>query len=523
VHGALVFLIVRSFRNSVRARLRRLKQPRYLAVAVGVVLYFGSMSFSRSHGGGFSIPPAYERTAQVALGIGVATLMAIAWLLPASASLRVSLPEVHFLFTAPVTRREFLTYKVVRLLSGVAGTGVFITLVAGPLRPLAGLVFLIKTTAIAALLALHEAGVSLYRQNQKDKGALAGARRLRVLAAAFTLIAVSALITARFSLAKGGELLLLLPILLALIAAEFVWLLRSDAAFEEEAALLAEKAKAQLARVERRQPRLTANRTARFALAARGPVETAILWKNWLLLTRGSSTQWIGSAAVLLMFVVVFLVGFGTAADDPVAPILGFVIAGIVVLFGPATLRLDLRHDLANLPLIKTWPVRGAAIVRGEVLAPAIALSIAAVAGILISAAFAPVGVLPSPSPIGRLNFALCASAVACALIVAQLVIQNGIAVIFPAWIRITPPTSGGAGVEIMGQSLVVMYGGMLLLGVASIVPGAVAALLLFTAGGIAAPAMSFTLLLLIESYAAIEILGAAFDRLDLKDVTVAE
>ena len=40
--------------------------------------------------------------------------------------------------------------------------------------------------------------------------------------------------------------------------------------------------------------------------------------------------------AVVLLFVVGFLAAFGTAKGDSVAPVLGFVFAGMVVLLGPA-------------------------------------------------------------------------------------------------------------------------------------------------------------------------------------------
>ena len=46
--------------------------------------------------------------------------------------------------------------------------------------------------------------------------------------------------------------------------------------------------------------------------------------------------------------------------------------AAIAVLLGPQMLRNDLRQDLARLPLLKTWPVSGAALIRGEVLAPTV-------------------------------------------------------------------------------------------------------------------------------------------------------
>ena len=156
---------------------------------------------------------------------------------------------------------------------------------------------------------------------------------------------------------------------------------------------------------------------------------------------------------------------------------------------------------------------------RGEMLAPAIALSAAALAAVVISGLAAPAGMLSSD---GRLGLIVGATAGGLALIVAQLVIQNGIAVAFPAWVRITP-AAGSGGVELIGQSLMVLYGGWLLLIAASILPGVAAATVLFMLGGAALPGMTFAVLLLFECFVAIECLGRLFERIDLRDVALAE
>ena len=522
MHSALTFLTVCSIRNSVRTRLRRLRQPRYLLAAIGVVLYFGTMILNRRHSGGFAIPPRFEGVARIGTAAALAGLMALAWIQPIGRSLRFTLPEVHFLFAAPVTRRELLEYKMVRLLIGVAGTGLFFTLIGGPLRPAAGVVFFLKTTGILSLLGLQEAGVSLFRQNREDTAALSRRRALPVLAAAVMLVAFSSIALARFAFAAvPGEFLALLPLVILAIGAEAIWVVRSAAAFEEQAALQAEKAMTQPARAQMPQPRLTATRRPTgFSLAPYGPVETAILWKNWLLLTRGSGTPRIGAAAIVLLLVVGFLAAFGTAHGDSVAPVLGFVLAGMVVLLGPAMIRIDLRHDLANLALIKTWPA-GASIVRGEVLAPAIALTAVTFAAIVVAAIFAPASMLPSTTLIGRIAFLAVATMAASALILAQLVIQNGIAAFFPAWIRVGAG-AGDAGVELIGRNLIVMYGGLVALIGMAVVPGAAAAIVLFAVGGPLLSAAAFALVLVVECYVTVEVLGRVIDRTDLRDVMVA-
>jgi hypothetical protein len=187
-------------------------------------------------------------------------------------------------------------------------------------------------------------------------------------------------------------------------------------------------------------------------------------------------------------------------------------------------LRVDLRQDLAHLVVIKTWPVPGAAIVRGEVLAPAIALSAAAAAGILVGALFAPDKMILSGGDVaGRVGFFVAATVAACAAVVAQLVIQNGIAAMYPAWIRITPGATQPGGIEMMGQILVVMYGGLLALLLAALPPAVGAAAIRFATGEWLAPAAVFAVLLSIESYAATELIGRVLDRTDLQDVALAD
>ena len=74
-----------------------------------------------------------------------------------------------------------------------------------------------------------------------------------------------------------------------------------------------------------------------------------------------------------------------------------------------------------------------------------------------------------------------------------------------------------------MGQMMVVLYGGLFVLVLAAIVPAAAAAAIYFLTRGALAPAAVFALALLIESYAATEIIGAALDWVDLQDVAVAD
>jgi hypothetical protein len=113
-----------------------------------------------------------------------------------------------------------------------------------------------------------------------------------------------------------------------------------------------------------------------------GPPETAILWKNLILVGRYLSLR---TLLRLLPLIVVFGLFASNAAAAGVAAFIGALslpLAAMAVLLGPQMMRNDLRQDLARLAMLKTWPVRGAALIRGEVLAPTVVVT--AVAWLLL-------------------------------------------------------------------------------------------------------------------------------------------
>src|SRR5918993_5257996 len=119
--GAFLYRTVCSIRNGVRMRVRRIRQPRYLAITLFLLLYVGSMLFSRPAAGIFTIPPAYRHLIEFA-AIGLATiLLGLAWVLPNSVALQFTSAEVHLLFPAPVSRRQLIAYKIWRILLPAAG------------------------------------------------------------------------------------------------------------------------------------------------------------------------------------------------------------------------------------------------------------------------------------------------------------------------------------------------------------------------------------------------------------------
>ena len=189
------------------------------------------------------------------------------------------------------------------------------------------------------------------------------------------------------------------------------------------------------------------------------------------------------------------------------------------IMMGPQMARSDLRQDLLHLELLKTWPLRGADVVRGEMIWPASVVVIVswlalACATILSSAAF-------TTTPVAvRMSVAGAAALLAPALVFAQFTIHNAAAVLFPAWVPLG--TARPKGIDAMGQRLI-LFAGVLLGLIVMMLPGALAGGLLWLAFhkllGMAVlipAAAACTVIVLIEVLMATEAMGQVYERVDL-------
>jgi hypothetical protein len=196
------------------------------------------------------------------------------------------------------------------------------------------------------------------------------------------------------------------------------------------------------------------------------------------------------------------------------------------VLLGPQMARSDLRQDLLHLEVLKTWPLRPADVVRGEMLWPAsiiilIAWLALACATILSAAAF-------KTTPLGvRLSVAAALALVTPALVFGQFTIHNTAAVLFPAWVPLG--TARPKGIDAMGQRLI-LFSGVILALIVTMLPGAIAGGLLWFAFhrliGIVVliPAAAVcTVIVLVEVLMATEMLGPVYERMDASAVERAE
>ena len=559
-------------KNRIRVRLARLKQPRYLVGSIFGIAYLTYFAILRNPGFSGSRRAAnFVRVAgpmELGAALSLLLLAALVWILPAAGSpVRFSASEIQFLFPAPITRRQLLQYRLLRaqlgLLVGSAMATVFMrpTSFANSWKFLTGLWLILMTCRI------YFTGVSLYREGLRQRG-IAGVWKWAPVAIVCGAVAlVAATIYGNWSwlstagtpqsffdgldriLSSGTDAWILwpfrsltrvplavttaayltaLPGALVVLVINYLWVLRADTAFEESAALIAEKRTSDgPARV---QPRVRGAAATPFALAPTGRLETAIVWKNLIMVGRYASLRSLARLAPMVISLGL-MASFASRRNGTatVAAVLCLVLVAITVVIGPMVARNDLRRDLGNLAMLKAWPLSGATLLRGEILAPAVIVTSIAWLFVLGAASLAGnlrVGFL-QPLIADRLSYAMAALLLAPGIILTELTVLNGLAVLFPAWISTGATRS--RGVDALGQRLFTSAGVLLTLVIALLPAAAVAGVV---AGGIyllsgvvvvVIPAAIVTGMLGMECLLVVEMLGRVLDRTDVSALSPVE
>jgi hypothetical protein len=311
------------------------------------------------------------------------------------------------------------------------------------------------------------------------------------------------------------------PALIVLVL-HIVWIFHTDRAFEEAAVeASAERARRMEAFRQRRgmgpAPKVKYGRSIR--LSASGHPILAIIWKNTLCLFRTAQIVPLVTPVILGAIFGVTLAGVRSDPGRTVAAATGSMLVAVFV-FGWRMLRNDLRHDMANLPLLKSLPVASTEIIFAEVASATLPLVVVEL--ILIFVTWAAAELSPSPPfspPLTsnlRLTFLVVAPAVLIAVNAALLTIQNATAVLFPAWIRIGPTVT--SGIEALGQNVLSFAGAVICLFIALILPTFI--------GGVVAVAMRdqfevglgtaitvASIVLFAETYLVMHVLGRVFSR----------
>ncbi len=519
------------------------------------------MRSGRRPGAGFAAIASFAPDIVAAGALALWGLAVLVWLWPfASKTWTFTGAEIQFFFTAPVSRRALLNYKLLRpqlgMLFGVAIASLFSG--AASASGFGRWAFVLGGWLLFAVIVLHALAASLTKASFRapaskvpwlawasaalmllGAGAVLGSLAARTLAlvsrptgealrgvleasrsgiAAVALWPFTAVVAPMLAADAAAFARALVPAL-AVAAAHYWWVLASDARLVRSVAA-AEEAEVK----ERRGVPKPVVRAAPFSLVPAGRLETAVFWKNTIQFGRYASVAVL--VRVLLPIVVLAVIVGLNRKGGSFAPIV-LMLALFATLIGPYMVRNDLRMDLPRLPVLKTWPITGRELLVGELLAPWVVLSI--VVWFLLALAFA---LLPAWSAgpgdtVGRAAVALAGGVLAPMLIAGQLIVQNAAVVLFPGWVA-----TGGTrarGVEAMGQNILMFAATLLSLAIgvlpALAVAGGLGWLLYLLVGWPAAlpAAIVFAGILLGEAMLALTWLGRVLERTEPSQVEVAE
>jgi hypothetical protein len=565
---ASLYIASKSARNRIAVRLRRLREPRYLAGAVLAAAYFlfifvvpRRAGRRRPGGRRFPATPVLDEYGLALGGAALFVLSATAWLFPSRSHLfTFTEAEMAFLFPAPVSRRQLLVHRLIRSQLGLLFAAMVPAFLFAPgagtpaaqrLRFAMGLWIVLSTTRI------YFAGVTMARDHLAS-----GDWRARATAWAPLLVTLAAIVAVGVPIARAVSLpiesipevlarigetaqsgwpsvvlwpfqLLIAPMFadggieyaaafagsLLVLAANFVWVLESDRVFH---AAGGEDAAAPMSAGNVRPAAAPKVRWAAWSLPVAGRTETAFFWKNALETLRGTNVKSLIPIAILLVYAVVGA-RFGMAASlEPAVCLAALMAAGFTTLMGPWSVMSDLRTDLRHMEVLKTWPVKAGAVLRGEMLWPGALVTACVWLALTVAVALSRAA-FPQVPLVWRLSAYGVAMLAAPAFVFAQYTIHQTAAVLFPAWI---PADNEMRGFESMAQRLI-LFAGVSLALIVMVGPGA-------AAGGIVGfafyrligsplvfvPAAAVCLAVVaIELVLATEALGPAYDRIDLSGI----
>ncbi len=563
--GVFAYLARRTAYNRVSRQIRQLRSPRYLAALVFGLAYLWVVAVEQRPQ---PAPAAVVGARWVELlgALGVVGAVLWGWVFGVERRVLSFTPaEVTFLFSGPVPRRGLVQYKLLRNQLLILFNSLLWTLILA--RERFGASPWLRALSIWVLLttiSFHRLGASFVRTSLLEHGRIALRHRvvsLVVLGAGVIAIVWSvqdALPTLAAGWAAGPTTFLdalaeaaaeplprivLAPFralirplaahsfaewvramgpALVLLALHYIWVIRADTAFEEaaaEASLLRARqvsarggAAALPSLAHRRLPPL-------FRLAPLGWPGGALLWKNLLAVVR---TRRARNMALAFVVGAVAAAALSFQGDGTVAEIAGWLAttwAALSLVIGPQWIRNDLRSDLLKLDLLRSYPLPGRSVVAAETAASTLVLTCMQL-GLLLIAYIAFIGV-PDLDPPLDLRTAVLAAAVVClpGINFLGMLIHNGTALLFPAWVHLGSNRPGG--VEALGQNMLMIVAYAALLAMALAAPAAIAAglgiLLEGSLGWWAAVPASLVLLVGIaaESVVLVRRLGRVFERME--------
>ena len=558
------YLAWRSTRNRLARQLRHLRSPRYAAALLLGLAYLWFMVLAQR--------PASSATSLadarwLELVGALALLGAVAWGWIFGVERRVlafSPAEVTFLFSGPVSRRGLIQFKLLHSQLLILFNALLWTLILS--RERFGVSPWLRVVSIWVLLttlSFHRLGASFVRTSLADHGRLGARHRVVSLAVLGVVLialtwsiadALPHIVEARadspFSvLAAVGEAasrplptaltypfrLMVRPLTahtlsdwlnalwpaLILMVLHYIWVVRSDSAFEEAAVQVSLRRSRMLSENPRRMPSVLPASTTPplFRLAPSGWPAAAILWKNLVAFTRKRRVR---NAAVALAVAGAVVTMLSFEPEGTLAGIAGWLLvfwgASLIVL-GPQWVRNDLRGDLPKLDLLRSYPLTGWSVVLAEVAASTLLLT-AIQLSLLVLGYLAFLGNDSMYPPLEDRTLSLAAAFLFLPGInLLGMLVQNGAALLYPGWVRLGSGRAGG--VEALGQNFLMMVAFIAVLAMVLTLPVAIgggAFLLLrpMIAGWAVFPAAILALVVMAyEAALLVGWMGRVFERTD--------
>jgi ABC-2 type transport system permease protein len=557
----------------MKARLKRLKQPKYLIGAIFGFIYlysyfFQALFFGRGRSGvhGFKM----DESVLPLIGIVVLFLMVLsAWIFPHTrAALVFTEAEVAFLFPAPVSRRVLIHFKLLRSQFAIFFTVLLFTLITWRLfTNRHAWMHMLGWWVILSTLGLHFLGASFARTLLMERGISTWTRRIIVLVVLAMLVTIT-IVWAKQSLPAPAienvldwkawgdyvRVLFATPPLsylifpfrivlapyfastplefgkamlpaLGIMTLHYLWVIRSNVAFEEASLELSRRFAERIAAVragKAHEAKPKKGQRAPFRLSPRGPAPFAFLWKNLI------NAQATFRARTLVFVLIPFLVfggvmggsGARSVAIVNAASMLLLMLFFWSLLIGTQFVRCDFRQDLNAMDVLKLYPLRGWQVVAGELCAPVVILSIVQwllLVAIAVFTAAGATGLLPRLP----LEWLAAAAIIAPFWNGLALLIPNAAVLLFPGWFqtRVEAPQ----GIEVAGQRLLLLFGQLIVI-VLTLLPAGLAFALGFAPLQIAgatvlaafAGAAAAAIALAGEIGLGIWLVGKLFERFDL-------
>ena len=251
-----------------------------------------------------------------------------------------------------------------------------------------------------------------------------------------------------------------LPAAALVVAAHLAWILSLDVPFEERALEHAGVLARRVSAVRSGMGVRLGGARRSFRLRPTGGPALALAWKNLIRARRFASIQAVTFTVMAVVAVIGMAVASLIAGRASPLPVISLTAYPLAVVFGPSVVRGDLRRGLGGLDVLRSLPLRGHQLLLGEAAFPLVQLT----AGQWLLLALA--ALLPNPllagAPAHRAAVVASLALAGLAVTAVGLVVQNGLAALFPAVAQ--PALEPGYSAERAGLQVLSMLAGLTLL-----------------------------------------------------------